>query len=1046
MSETIIANRYRLLEVIGQGGMGVVYRTLDRLNNDVVALKQVNVPSHKLQFSSVLHKSQLNGDETTSFRLALAQEFRTLSSLRHPNIISVLDYGFDAERGNQPYFTMTLLPEARSLLMVGRDQPLKTQIELIIQLLHALAYLHRRGVIHRDLKPDNVLVDEGQVRVVDFGLALSRGDTQHESVAGTLFYMAPEIFGEQPATEQSDLYAVGVMAYELLLGVHPFAGGDVQQVLSRILTDTPNLSPLSQLPIASPELLVSIIGRLLAKAPEARYPDAYSVIADLHAAFGEDMPEESTAVRESFLQAAQFVGREAELQQLTEALHCLTQGEKRGSAWLVAGESGVGKSRLLDELRPRALVAGVIVLRGQAVIDTSTAYQMWYEPLRRLALLTTLNDMEAGVLKDIVPEIGQLVERPIPDAPALEGKAYQQRLAATVIDVIRRATQPLLLLLEDLQWAGPSLHLLKALSAETDLPLLIVGNYRNDEIPDLPDLLPDMQVIRLMRLDMLEIAALSQSMLGDRGRDADVIDLLNRETEGNVLFLIEVVRALAEEAGTLENIGMVTLPQQVFAGGIQTVLTRRLARVPDAGRHLLQQAALIGRSLDLRVIARLVEPGFDLDGWLTTCVNVAVLDWADGRWRFAHDQLRDTALRTIQPEERRALHRKIAEAIEDTYPNDESRAPVLVEHWSQAGDVARERHYTLLAGEQMFRTSAFQQALKFYERALSLTPVDDEIGRMLIYTRIGEVARYMDAYDDATYHLEAALKLARKLDDAAEQANALHQLAAIMLLQGRLSESRELLTESLALARASESRATLARSLFGLGDILWRVNEQTQAAAYLEESIQIANEINDSMTLLQSLNRMGTVQMALWRFEAATKFFTDGMQLSKQVGNRERECTAYNNLGAVAWYARDYAHAQDYYQQGLKLAREMGNRSLSIHVMCNLAFVFIVQGKGETALPLLREALQKAQMLEAVLYELLSLMGYAALEGLNGRFERGLHWFGAIMHHPGFQKTLYDDINIFIQRFWGDWLPGDREAALAKGASLSIGAIMDEVL
>lgn len=1046
MSEMIIANRYRLLEVIGQGGMGVVYRTLDRLNNDIVALKQVHVPSHKLQFSSVLHKSHVNGDETTSFRLALAQEFRTLSSLRHPNIISVLDYGFDAERGNQPYFTMTLLPESRSLLMVGRDQPIKTQMDLIIQLLHALAYLHRRGVIHRDLKPDNVLVNEGQVRVVDFGLALSRGEEQHESTAGTLFYMAPEVLGGDPATERSDLYAVGVMAYELLLGTHPFSGGDVQQVLSRILADVPDLSLLSQLPVPRPDLLMSVIGGLLVREPEARYADAYSVIADLHAALGQTMPEESAAVRESFLQAAQFVGREAELKQLTEALRSLTQGEKRGSAWLVAGESGVGKSRLLDELRPRALVDGVIVLRGQAVIDSSAPYQMWYEPLRRLALLTTMNDMEAGVLKGIVPEIGQLLERPIADAPALEGMAYQQRLDATVIELIRRAAQPLLLLLEDLQWAGASLHLLKALSEAEDLPLLIVGNYRNDEMPELPDMLPSMQMIRLTRLDVSEIAALSQSMLGDRGRDADVIDLLNRETEGNVLFLVEVVRVLAEEAGTLENIGMVTLPQQVFTGGIQTVLERRLARVPEAGWRLLQLAALIGRSLDLRVIGRLVEPGFDLDEWLTTCVNVAVLDWADGHWRFAHDQLRDTALRTIQPEERLTMHRRIAEAIEDVYPNDESRAPSLVEHWNQAGDATREQHYALLAGEQMFRTSAFRPSLKFFERALSLTSTDDETGRMLIYTRIGEVARYMDAYDDATYHLEAALKLARKLDDAAEQANALHQLAAIMLLQGQIIQARELLTESLALARQSQSRPTLARSLYGLGDILWRMNEQTQAETYLEESIHIAREINDQMTLLHSLNRIGTVQMAQWQFETAMQYITDGLQLAKQVGNRERECTAYNNLGAVAWYAKDYARAQEYYQQGLKLAREMGNRSLSIHVMCNLSFVFIFQGKSDDALPLLREALQKAQILEAVLYELLALIGYAALEGLQGRFERGLHWFGAVMHHPGFQKTLYDDINIFIQRFWGHWLPGEREDALAEGANLSIEAIMDEVL
>ena len=190
-----IGSRYQLEAELGRGGMGAVYRALDRLTGDEVALKRVMTPAEKLQFAS-----RLSGDSaasgSTNLRVALAQEFHTLASLRHPNIIRVLDYGFDAER--QPYLTMDLLHEPRSLLDAGQDQPLAVKINLLVQMLQALAYLHRRAVIHRDLKPDNVavVVENGalHVLVLDFGLALTTDlASKTASLAGTLAYMAPEV-------------------------------------------------------------------------------------------------------------------------------------------------------------------------------------------------------------------------------------------------------------------------------------------------------------------------------------------------------------------------------------------------------------------------------------------------------------------------------------------------------------------------------------------------------------------------------------------------------------------------------------------------------------------------------------------------------------------------------------------------------------------------------------------------------------------------------------------------------------------------------------
>src|SRR5262249_55097542 len=153
-----------------------------------------------------------------------AQEFKILASLRHPNIINVLDYGFAPDK--QPFFTMTLLEKPQTIVAYAQEQPFEAQIDLIIQMLQALAYLHRQRILHCDLKPGNVLVNNGEVKVLDFGLALvaqKKEQKIEERVVGTIAYMSPELLQGGASTVSSDLYSVGVMMYQIFTGRHPFS-------------------------------------------------------------------------------------------------------------------------------------------------------------------------------------------------------------------------------------------------------------------------------------------------------------------------------------------------------------------------------------------------------------------------------------------------------------------------------------------------------------------------------------------------------------------------------------------------------------------------------------------------------------------------------------------------------------------------------------------------------------------------------------------------------------------------------------------------------
>ncbi len=833
----MIGKRYILNKELGHGGMGAVFHATDRLNGTPVALKRV------LQTQD---GSDLATSDSHDHRLALAQEFKVLASLRHPNIISVLDYGFDDDK--QPYYTMELIHDATTILEAAEDQPVARRVALLTQMLQALAYLHRRGVIHRDLKPRNVLVaGQEHVKVLDFGLSVAgeAGGSAVGSTAGTLAYMAPEVLLGGQVSEASDLYAVGMIAYELFSGKHPFDNGDVTALLNNILYTSP---PMSALNVDAK--LSMVIERLMSRSLEVRYTSARAVLDELGEAIGQPIQVDTAATRESFIQAARLVGRDAELATLTTALDAAING--KGSAWLVGGESGVGKSRLLDEIRALAMVRGVHVLRGQAIADSGAPYQTWRTILRWLALLTDLTDEQLSVLHTLMPDIDALVGREVKVAQGLDVKAAQQRLLDMVEAMFRQQKGPVAVFLEDLHWANESLNVLKRVNTlMSELPLIIIASYRDDERPELPTLLPGMNLMKLERLSQEGIAQLSTAILGESGRQPHVIDLIQRETEGNVFFLVEVVRVLAEEAGALDRIGMVTLPAQVFAGGMQRIIQRRLSRLPPDALPLVQLAAVAGRYLDLDLLRRL-EPDVTFDRWLTACSDAAVLEVHDGEWRFAHDKLREGVLSDLPADLRRDLHGRVAAGVETLYPGIPDAYWRLAYHYGQAGNIRKETEYSELAGQQALRTSAYQDAIRYFERALELTI-------KLKTTRIQELRM-----------LELGLK---------------RQIADAHLGLGQYTTARVLLRENLSSAWALKDDRSTAAVLIRLGDVAAALNEYTEAREYYQECLTLYRQLDDQTMVARALNSLGSVVYEAGDEDEARRLFQESLNVSREAGS-----------------------------------------------------------------------------------------------------------------------------------------------------------------
>jgi eukaryotic-like serine/threonine-protein kinase len=728
--------RYRILAPLGTGSMGTVYSARDRLTKQVIAIKHVTIPLDHLEPSS----------QHPNPGVALANEFRVLASLRHPHIISVIDYGFD--HFQRPYFTMDLLRGAVNILEAGRHKTQQERISFILQILNALSYLHQRRVLHRDLKPSNILVADNQTTVLDFGLS-ARQD-KSSGVVGTLKWMAPEVFQGETHSQASDLYAVGMIAYELLTGSYPYR--DDTQLTHSIMNEMPDLTQVAP-------ALVDVLRCLLEKKPSHRYKTAIEAAEALALAAGLPKPQTHDQLHDYSIQAAPFIGRAEELATLQESLQQLLGG--KGQAYLIRGESGIGKTRLLKEIVTTSMVKGVFVLRGQATNNTTVPYQLWIEVLRHLLLRIEVAPDEASVLKPLVTDIASLVEYPVEDVPELPSRAANLRLIAVIETLFRRIQDPILLILEDLHWASEeSLQLLISLSQiPKEQPCLILVSYRSDEAPALPSRLPEMQVLRLNRFSKSDTVELCQALLNPKQYSLSLVDMLQQQTSGNIFFLIEYIRLLRQENFQGH--------QGVFPFTVQQILRRRFASIPAEAYSLLKFAALMGRQLNLNILGNLVP---NLEVLLAKCLDI-VLEIDEGHWQFAHERLREEILQTIPDTEKCTLHRQIAETLTVLYGEAGEYIMRLAYHWSQAiyydiptPDLLQNvLNYQERAATYALEHYAFHEAIEFFNKAIELGEGHVSVERRILWEKMqGQAYLKAGHLEASAYYFQRTLALMKR--------------------------------------------------------------------------------------------------------------------------------------------------------------------------------------------------------------------------------------------------------------------------------------------
>lgn len=649
--------------------------------------------------------------------------------------------------------------------------------------------------------------------------------------------------------------------------------------------------------------------------------------ADLEASVVELPPELATRAR------ASLVGRDREMSELEQLWQTATgqqAGDSPGRIVLMVGDPGIGKTRLAAELALRVHAQGAGVIAGRAPQETLVAYQLFVEALRQYLLNVPMAELQATTrdygseLARLIPELRRRApELPLPSPAEPETDRY--RLFEAVVGVLSSisARAPVLLVLDDLQWADrPTLLLLRHLARASDpARLLILGAYRATEATaeSFGDALGELRRERLISeievggLSELETAELVRIWTGEAPSHA-FAHALHSETEGNPLFIEEIVRHLAEAGVRASEAGARELQRFGLPENVKQVIARRLGRLSAQATEWLRVAAVIGRDFDAALHERVVALGEDeylnaLDEALST--GLVVETGSDASYSFSHALIRETLYEGMSAARRARIHRRVGEALEAGADSDRNLV-ALAHHFTRAAtadDVDKAIEYACRAGEWATRMLAHEEAGEQYTHALEVLDRfnSDALQRRCdLLLLIGEARVRSGERVPALLAFAEAAELAESLGDNVGLARAAIGSSRRYIQQPGIVETEviELLRRALA-ANPAERSVIRVRLLARLCGALYYSPERGQMQALSDEASALAYELDDPEALAHAC---AARRRTLWspaqlpaRVEAATEMLT----CARKAGDLELE------LQAHAWLAVDLLESGD---------------------------------------------------------------------------------------------------------------------------------------
>ncbi len=970
----VLDGRYEVISLLGEGGMGSVLLARDLAEGREICLK-------------VLSGSPGDPNE----RALIAQEFRILKSLRHPNLEEVYDFGTLPPSGT-PYFTSEYV-RGRDLYAATEGMALADLAGLVSQACGALQFIHSRGLVHFDVKPENMLVDDSapggpRLKLIDFGLACDSASGPGRVVRGTPAYIAPEILRGEPADHRADLYSRGVTLHRLLCRAFPPPPGP-----GRAGRDDRASRPDTGVPAAGslePDPMRGVVLRLLDPVPDNRYAGAQEAMEDICRAAGRVPDAETPGTAEWRMSSGRFVGR-AEETGFFAGLIDSKCGD--GMVHVLTGEAGIGKTRLMREIGTRAQIGGWRFLRAAPKEEGGD------EPGPMLKALAEV--APAGFAADGIPGAAPRPGARSGDADsgrdaAEEAARFREAVSGMLISASRE--KPVLLFLDDAQWADREtvetiafvqrhLAILGARGGEIP-PLLLFAAVRGDDASALSGAAA-CEVHRLSGLERGEIEALVASILGESEVPRPFADGIESFSSGNPLFVEEALKALARSGALRRSGSRWIFPANPpggpdFPNGLAGLFEDSVKAAGPAARRVLEALSVWARPAEAGAAAVLAGglPHEEIAASLRSLREAGLVDRTGGprgwKWSFRHGYLRAFVRSRIEPGRLRALHEAAGRHLEAdpaAGASPEEKAWHLLEGGVKDPGVQR----ALEAGARLRGISQYGSAAAVLAKALDLAgaghPLRPELLIEIAESRkdSGDHAGALSSLEEALPLLEARgaestgplvetltrtgemLRATGRLGEAAaafdradatasgagmETASGAARIAKAWVLvnQGMMSDALDLVRRTMRTNRSLHGEEAEGEAALICANILTRMGDYDGADAELMKAQRVFESLPGRRSLSTIHRFRGTVCMQRSRLAEAGKHLEASLAECMKYGRRREEMLTIEMLAVLCMRLLRLAEAWGHLRRGLESAalirHEVGeNRLLTLQGM-----------------------------------------------------------------------------------------------------------------
>ncbi len=982
----VIDGKYKIIQKIGSGGMGEVFKSINILTNKILALKII-----RKEISQVEDLFQLKC------------EFQMLKQMNHKNLCHVYDFGFF---DGKYYYTMEYI-EGSNFYKTLRDYVLsndqnkwKKFFDIVVQFLQALQYIHFKGIIHLDLKPLNVLITNGNVKILDFGLARSGKISNIEFIYGTPIYIAPEILRGGLVDHRADLYSLGVMLFEVLAGEPPFRGENLKEIISAHLKERPPIELLKD--IDCPLQFKIIVEKLLEKDPNNRFNFANEIIHEINTFVKPRYLCETYEELRNILINTPFVGREKELETLKKVF-LSNEIEKI----FIIGPKGIGKTRLIDEFSIWAQIEGIklFILKYESEKK---------EPLENIKLLVKeifllCQTHHFDDIKTFMPFLYTLFPEIETNNVIGEKIEYDKlQLFENIIrflEFARKIIGDFLIIIDDVD---------KGVSIDTEFLRYLISslNRRNIKIiitstEDISDFKEDKNILKIMLnpLDKNCVNLIIMSLVKDKYIAEKLSPILFSGSGGNPLFVQLIIQELIEKRKLRFKDAKWTINKDILISGIKfkgidTFFDESIKNLDSSEKELLKYASIFPSVWSPKILLFLNRKfSNNIYNNLKFFVKKGIIKEIRANdqilYSFSSEEIRKKIYFSLPTKKKIYLHRKAAKIIKSIKSLKEETISQLAYHYFEGKKYNLAINYMRLAAKNAERIFASNEAINYYRKIILISKLKNSFSKEKLfetYSKLGEILLFTGSVKESFNAFEHALKISKFIKKKKYIIYSNLNIAKIKQHLGKYKSAENILKKMLSFAHKKD-KELYTKILSAFASLFYMSGNYEESMKYHNEVIKYYISKDDKKRIGITLNAIGLIYLEKDDNDNAMDYFKKSNEIFRKIRDIQGVALTLGNIGVVLREKGKYREALELQNKSLEIKEEIGDiKGMGVGLQ-NIGFLNLLMGNFEDSISVFSKALEIFKETKDLHGIIGSLFSIGMVNFKSGHLGKSIKWF-----------------------------------------------------